>query len=178
MWIWQLCRKAHRHNFDFRLSFRLSGICPLLWSWKKITSDFFIVIIRGHLCEDRSGLNLVITSQADWVFIWRRAETGKIHSGFPQWQVKLFSTAGSDFCYSTVLLWSTHTSMSPWVIFLTETKSYAILYCKTRHFCALLEHRYTILHLVSQFSQINTSLFSKFCFICSWCLAAVSTSSF
>lgn len=29
MWLWQLCKKAHRQQFDCRLSLRLSGICPL-----------------------------------------------------------------------------------------------------------------------------------------------------
>lgn len=106
------------------------------WDMSFIELDKNDFIIRGHLCENRSGLDLVITSQVDWfkVFIWRMAETGKVNSGFPQWQVKLFSTASSDFCYSTLVLWSTRTSMSPWVISLTATKSCTILYCKTKHF--------------------------------------------
>lgn len=52
--------------------------------------SFFFIIIHGHMCEDRSGLDPVINYQADWlrVFIWRRAEPEKEPSGFPQWQIK------------------------------------------------------------------------------------------
>lgn len=38
---------------------------------EKITSFyeliFILIIIHGHLCEDRSGLDGVITSEADWL---------------------------------------------------------------------------------------------------------------